>query len=146
MVDEREASSLSDDASRAAFRREILELQHTAEAAFVRGDAGPRIESWSHADPVSLFAALGPTKAGWHELEPMFRQVAERLAGGRDVEFELVAFDVADDMAWTAGFLRFTVSLDSAKPRPMNLRITHIYRRERGRWRIAHEHSNWETA
>src|SRR6188472_611784 len=97
---------------REAFRSEIVERQHEAEDAFVRGDAGPRIRMWSHTDPVTLFAALGPSKAGWSELEPMFRSVAGRLSGGDDVSYELIAFDVDEHLAWTVGCLRLTVGID----------------------------------
>lgn len=84
-----------------------LALQHKAEAALVRGDVGPRLAMWSHGDQVSLFAAVGRSKTGWGELEPTIRSVAGRLSGGRDVSYELLAFNVREDMAWTAGF-RFT--------------------------------------
>ena len=131
---------------RESFRDLIEEIQHRAEAALVRGDVGPRIEMWSHNEPVSLFAAVGPSKAGWSELEPMFRSVAARLSGGEDVSYEMMAFDVSADMAWTAGFVRFTGSIDGAPPTPYALRITHIYRRETGQWKVVHEHSNFEPA
>ena len=52
-------------------------------------------------------------------LEPMFRSVASRLSGGRDVDY--------------GGAIR-----------PYLLRITHIYRREGDDWKVVHEHSNWE--
>ena len=77
--------------------------QHEGEAALVSGDVGPRLELWSHHDPVTLFAAVGPTKTGWAELEPTFRAVAARLSGGRDVRYDLLAFDVSGDVAWSAG-------------------------------------------
>jgi ketosteroid isomerase-like protein len=47
-------------------------------------------------------------------------------------------------MAWTAGFLRFVTSMDGGPPSPYKLRITHVYRREEGEWKIVHEHSNFE--
>ena len=52
--------------------------------------------------------------------------------------------DVDGDMAWTAGFLRFVTSMDGGPPSPYKLRITHVYRREEGEWKIVHEHSNFE--
>ena len=127
-----------------AIQAEIAELQHRAEEAFIRGDAGPRLAAWSHNDPVSVFAAVGPSRTGWAELEPMFRSVAARLADGRDVTYEIVAFDATETMAWSAGFLRFSFSLDGGPVLPRTLRITHVYRREPDGWKIAHEHSNWE--
>jgi hypothetical protein len=58
---------------------------------------------WSHTDPVSLFGAVGVSKTGWDELSRTFHRVASRLSGGHDVSYELMAFDVGEDMAWTAG-------------------------------------------
>ena len=54
---------------KAVVERRILEM----EDAFVQGDVGPRLSMWSHRDPVTLFAGLGPSKCGWAQLEPMFR-------------------------------------------------------------------------
>jgi ketosteroid isomerase-like protein len=128
------------------FRAQISELQHDGEEALVRGDVGPRIEMWSHHDPVSLFAAVGPSRTGWDQLEPTFRSVAARLSGGHDVSYEIMAFDVSADMAWTAGFAHFTVSMDGGPLTRLTLRITHVYRREAGEWKVVHEHSNFEPA
>ena len=132
------------DAAREAFRRSIVPLQHEAESAFIQGRVDERLELWSHEDPVSVFAALGPSKQGWDRLELMFTSVADRLSDGDRLTYDLTTYDVSGDMAWTAGFLRFSVSIDGAPARSMVLRVTHIYRRENGQWKIAHEHSNWE--
>jgi ketosteroid isomerase-like protein len=131
---------------RDAFRWEITTRQHDAEDALVHGDAEPRIGMWSHNDPVTLFAALGPSKAGWIELEPMFRSVARRVSGGRDVSYELVAFDVGGDLAYTVGCSRFTVVIDGGEPQRRTLRLTHLYRRENGEWKVIHEHSDFQPA
>jgi ketosteroid isomerase-like protein len=131
---------------RDAFRDDVLHRQHDAELALVSGDVGPRLAMWSHVDPVCLFAAVGPSKKGWEELEPTFRAVAARLSEGRDVSFELMEFDVGEDVAWTAGFVRFVVSIDGEPASARTLRITHVYRREDGEWKVVHEHSNWEPA
>jgi len=127
-----------------SFRTLISERQHEGEEALVRGDVGPRLQMWSHNEPVCLFAAVGPSKSGWDELEPTFRSVAARLSGGRDVSYEIMSFDVSTDMAWTAGFARFIVSIDGGPLTRYTLRITHVYRREAGEWKVVHEHSNFE--
>ena len=127
-----------------SFRTLISARQHEAEDSLVHGDVGPRLQMWSHHDPVSVFAAVGPSKTGWGELEPMFRSVAARLSGGRDLTYEIMSFDVSGDMAWTAGFVYFTVSMDGGPLTRYTLRITHIYRREAGEWKVVHEHSNFQ--
>jgi ketosteroid isomerase-like protein len=124
----------------------VLDRQHEAEAALIQGDVRPRFRFWSHRDPVTLFAAVGPTKAGWAELEPTFRAVAARLSGGRDVEYDLLAFDVSGDVAWSAGVARFAVSMDGGPIAAVVIRLTHAYRREDDTWRIVHEHSDFQPA
>ena len=144
--DESEEGASDMDGSPEAFLAEIHAHQREAEEALIRGDVEPRLQMWSHEDPVSVFAAVGPTASGWEQLEPMFRSVASRLSGGGDVDYDVTACDVGEDMAWTAGFLRFATSMDGGPVRPYVLRITHIYRREGDDWKVVHEHSNWEEA
>jgi ketosteroid isomerase-like protein len=131
---------------RDSFLTAISQRQHEAEAALVRGDVGPRLEMWSHVDPVSVFAAVGMSKSGWDQLRPMFQAVASRLSGGHDVSYTVMTFDVSEDMAWTAGFVRFTGTMDGGPPRQIALRITHIYRREDQDWKVIHEHSDFLRA
>jgi ketosteroid isomerase-like protein len=133
-------------ADRETFRTWISQQQHDAEEALVRGDVGPRLQMWSHNAPVTLFAALGPSKSGWGELEPMFHSVASRLSGGHDVAYELISFDVSGDLAWTVAFLRFTVGIDGGPLTRYMLRMTHLYRREGGEWKVVHEHTDFQPA
>ena len=127
---------------RAAFATQVSNVLHEGEAALVRGDVKPRLQMWSHQDPVSLFAAVGPSKTGWVVLEPTFRAVASRLSGGRDVSYELVAFDVSGDVAWTAGIARFSVSMDGGPLTARAIRLTHAFRREFDGWKVVHEHTS----
>lgn len=122
----------------------VIRHQEEAEAALVIGDAGPRTELWSHRDPVSLFAAVGPSVVGSEQVHALLPQVAARLANGSDVQFEVVAHEVLGDIGWIAGFSRFNVSIDGEPVRQYVLRLTQIYRREDGKWRMTHEHSNFE--
>ncbi len=96
---------------------------------------------WSNREPVTLVAALGPSKRGWAALEPMFRVVASRVTHGRDVSYELIAFDTAGDIAWTVGVSRFTVNIESGPTSRRTLRLTHLYRREGGEWKVTSSRS-----
>jgi ketosteroid isomerase-like protein len=131
---------------RETFGALISQQQHDAEEALAHGDAEPRIGMWSHSDPVTLFAALGPSRSGWEQLEPMFRSVASRVSGGHDVKYELIACDASDEIAWTVGVSRFTVSIDGGPLMRRTLRLTHLYRRESGEWKVVHEHSDFQPA
>ena len=55
--------------------------------------------------------------------------------------FELLAYDVVGDMAYTAGLEHTSASVDG-EPRTYTLRATQVYRRESGEWRVAHRHGD----
>ena len=62
----------------------------------------------------------------------------------RSFEFELLAYDVVGDMAYTAGFEHTSASVDG-QPRTCTLRAMQAYRREEGGWRVAHRHGDTVT-
>jgi ketosteroid isomerase-like protein len=128
------------------FRADFLAQQTNAEAALVRGDVEPRLALWSRRDPVSLLGAWGPNKTGWAELEPTFRWVAARLGAtnASDFRFDVEVADVSADgkMAYTVGFERFNENIEGGEKKPWTVRVTHVYRREDGEWRIVHRHGD----
>ena len=128
------------------FRAAFLPRQAEAEAALVQGDVEPRLALWSRRDPVSLLGALGPNKTGWAELERIFRWIADRLATTEhsDFRYDVEVAEVSADgaMAYTVGFERFDEVLDDGSKKPWTVRVTHVYRREDGEWRIVHRHGD----
>jgi ketosteroid isomerase-like protein len=126
------------------FRTGMLARQAEAEEAMTRGDVAPRMELWSRRDPLTLFGAWGPNKSGWDELSRIFKWVAERLGqqGITDFRYDVEVADVSGDMAYTVGYERFNTSIDGGPPEPYTVRVTHIYRREDGEWKIVHRHGD----
>jgi ketosteroid isomerase-like protein len=122
----------------------MLPRQLTAEQALCRGDAGPRSETWSQRDPVTVFGAARGLRRGWEEVSSTFRWIAGRFCGLRDYEFELVAAGASGDLAYTVGFEHKTVSVDG-EPATYTLRVTQVYRREDGLWKTVHRHGDHVT-
>jgi ketosteroid isomerase-like protein len=127
----------------AEFRATMLARQAEAEETFVtRGDAGPRMKLWSRPDPVTLFGAIGMSEAGWDKLGEIFPWVAARFSNVSDFRFEVEVVQVSGDMAYTLGFERFNGSIAGRPVEPVTVRVTHIYRREDGEWKIVHRHGD----
>jgi ketosteroid isomerase-like protein len=124
------------------FRATMLSRMAAAEEAFVKGDAGPRMELWSRRDPVTLFGAIGMCERGWPALSKTFPWVASRFSNVTDYEFDVVIAEVIGDMAYTLGFERFHASIAGRTPEAVLVRVTHIYRREDGEWRVVHRHGD----
>jgi ketosteroid isomerase-like protein len=124
------------------FLADMLPRQIAAEEAIHNGDLPPRLALWSPNDPVTLFGAWGPCERGWGDVSRTFRWVASRFSDCTAYAFDLVAADVSGDLAYTVGYERCTVSVDGEPPTSTVLRVTHVYRREDGDWKIVHRHGD----
>lgn len=119
----------------------MLPRQLAAERALCNGDAGPRRGTWSHHDPVTIFGAGVVLRSGWAEVEATARGLAERFTALHAYELDLVAAGASGDLAYTVGFEHKTVVVED-RPVTYTLRVTHVYRREDGEWRIVHRHGD----
>ena len=124
-----------------AFLDETLARQLPAEEALHNGDPEPRLAMWSTQDPMTLFGAA-TSVTGSDEVRPFFRVLAPRFSDCRAYRFELVAAGVSGDLAYTVGYEHSTVSIDGVPAAPYTLRVTHLYRREDGEWKIVHRHAD----
>jgi ketosteroid isomerase-like protein len=120
-----------------------LHRQREANEAMYHGDPEPFIALWSHEDPVSLFGAWGPCKTGWEELSRIFRWVGSRFSESHDPSFDIEVAEVSGNLAYSVGHERAQVSIDGGPMRPWNLRVTHVYRREEGDWKLIHRHGDF---
>jgi ketosteroid isomerase-like protein len=116
---------------------------YQAEVALHNGDAGPRRAIWSRSEPISVLGAWR-NAYGQRELEQLFTSLAASFSDCTSYRFELQAFDVVGDMAYTAGLEHSSVSVDG-QPRSYTLRATQVYRREDGEWKVAHRHGDTVT-
>ena len=117
---------------------------YDAEVALHNGDAGPRRALWSRNDPVSVLGAWRNAH-GQEELDELFATLARTFSDCSSYRFELQAYDVVGDMAYTAGLEHTSTSVDG-EPRSYTLRATQVYRREGGDWKVAHRHGDTVTA
>lgn len=124
------------------FLTTTIARQVEAEEAIHNGDVAPRLKLWSTNDPVTLFGAFGPCNSGWDEVSRTFRWVASRFSNCTAYSFDLVAAGVSGDLAYTVGYERSTRSLDGGPAEATTVRVTHVYRRENGEWKIVHRHGD----
>ncbi len=126
------------------FLETMLPRQLDAERALCRGHAGVRGATWSQSDPVTLFGAAVRLRHGWEAVDQTFHWLAGRFSEKslRDYDFELVAAGASGDLAYTVGFEHKTFLVDG-EASAYTLRVTHVYRREAGEWRIVHRHGDY---
>jgi ketosteroid isomerase-like protein len=119
-----------------------LKAQIDADFALHDGDPEPRLALWSCEEPLSLFGAAVPVEHTRSGVENVAHWLAGRFSQSRKFDVELVAAGVSGDLAYTVGFEHSEYSADGGEVKAQTLRVTHIYRREDGEWRIVHRHGD----
>jgi ketosteroid isomerase-like protein len=111
-----------------------------AELALHNGDPAQRMAIWSTRDPVTVLGAW-MSASGQTELHDLFRRLGESFSDCTSYAHEVIAADVHGDMAYTVGYEHTQASVNG-EPRTYSLRVTQIYRREDGEWKVAHRHAD----
>jgi|SRR5215217_998760 hypothetical protein len=109
---------------------------YEAELAIHNGDTAPRRAIWSRNEPLSILGAWR-NAYGQHEVDEAFTFLERSFSDCTSYTFELQAYEVVADMAYTAGLEHISTSIDG-QPRSFTLRATQVYRREDGEWKVAH--------
>jgi ketosteroid isomerase-like protein len=125
-----------------------------AEIALHNGDSAPRSAMWSRAEPLTLFGAAISGR-GWREIGPIFDTLGQQFSGCLSYQNQIVAAEASGDLAYTVALEHTTASVNGAEPRPYVVRVTTIFRREDGEWKVVHRHApavtwrcspDWPTA
>lgn len=123
------------------FLSAVLPRQIEAGTAIHNGDPAQWADMWSQSDPVTLFGAW-VSKTGWGEVGPFNQWLASQFRDCSSYEIDLVAAGASGDLAYTVAYERTSASVKGGPVEPYTLRVTHVYRRENGAWRIVHRHGD----
>lgn len=111
-----------------------------AEIAVHQGDASARRAIWSRHEPVTVLGAMR-NAVGRTQLDELFSVLEGMFSGCTSYVHDVVSAEVMGDMAYTVGF-EHTRAIVNGEPRSYTLRVTQIYRREGGEWKVVHRHGD----
>jgi ketosteroid isomerase-like protein len=124
------------------FLAQMIERHCRATTAVRNGDPTPFIEQVSKHDPVTLFPASQPSQTGYADVCEAIRRVASVYSSSEAVEFDVAVAGVSGDLAYLVGHERAASSIQGGAREDLALRVTHIYRRESGVWKLVHRHAD----
>jgi ketosteroid isomerase-like protein len=123
------------------FATAVAEVGRAA-SAFCGGDPRPYTSRWAHGPDVTIFGAWGDHEHGWDEVGPRLDWAGKRFVAGR-TEPEILAMGSSGDLGYTVALERGHAHLaGQPEPAPMLLRVTHVYRRIDGVWKVVHRHAD----
>ena len=108
------------------------------------GDASSMADVWSHEGYVTTMHPIGGRETGWDEVRGSFDGVAELASGGR-VELREQRVQVVGDLAYEVGIESGQATI-AGERLAIEQRVTNVYRRENGTWRMVHHHSDISPA
>ena len=125
----------------------FLHRFEAANTAFVNGDPSPWLSITAAKDPVSIFGGFGGLgESGLASVHQRYLRAATAFqSSGAKVEFEYLVKDVRGRLAYTVAIERTQVQYAGQTERePQVLRVTMLFRREHGTWKIVHRHADFQ--
>jgi ketosteroid isomerase-like protein len=107
----------------------------------VSGDASPMSAVWAHSGDVTTMHPIGAREVGWEQVRPVWEQVASMAKGGQ-IRLRDQLIRVGTDLAYEVGVEEGEIMLAGERVTFSGQRVTNIYRREGGEWKMVHHHSD----
>ncbi|MBM6401201.1 YybH family protein [Phycicoccus sonneratiae] len=120
-----------------------LTRRKAASDAFVAGDVAPLHEVSTASDPATILGPAGTLVQGAESVNATNAEGSARFTGAERNDLETIHGGEEGDLAWWVGVQRSVVSVEGQdEPVPMDLRVTELYRREDGAWKLFHRHAD----
>jgi ketosteroid isomerase-like protein len=125
---------------------QLVEQYHLTIAEFARGNPNPVIALLSHGNDVSLAGGFGGFTHGYDQVAKAIEFAATQFKEGQ-MGFENLAKVVTHDLGYIVEIERYKAKLGGSEDVALDvLRVTSIFRREDGIWKLVHRHGDPTTA
>ena len=124
--------------------RAASEQFYAALNSMLNGDTGPLAGIWSHDEGVTTMHPIGGREVGWESVGDTWDQVAKLVSDG-EVTLNDQLISAAGDMAYEVG-VEIGQARFGDKSVSFDHRVTNVYRREAGEWKIIHHHTDVSAA
>jgi ketosteroid isomerase-like protein len=110
----------------------------------VNGSSQSLSEIWSHNSEVTTLHPIGGRQVGWKDVWATWDQTAQVASEGQ-VELQDQFIRVVGDLAYEIGVEKAGFRIAGQKVTD-KVRVTNIYQKEGGTWKIVHHHSDLSPA
>ena len=124
--------------------RKASEQFYAALNRMANGESGTMTEIWSQSASATTMHPIGGREVGWDAIRASFDQVAQLASDGK-VELKDQFVRVVGDVAYELGVEHGELTLGGHHA-TIEHRVTNIYERQDGGWKIIHHHTDTSPA
>ena len=124
--------------------RQFLESFEEGTRRFINGDTALWMDNVSRRDDAMIMGAWGAHEKGWPEVQARYQWAGARFRdNSATLTVEYLTSIRSGDLAFTTAIERSEVKVaGQEKAAPMALRVTHIFRKENGAWKLVLRHAD----
>lgn len=131
-----------DSTANSTFQSFLSEWEE-AQGHFINGDPASWKEHTSQGGDATIFGAFGGYEKGWNEVGPRYDWASSQFANsGSTQKIEYLNTGVSGDLAFTVSLERQDVRIGEKDNPARVLRVTQVFRREGGTWKLLHRHAD----
>jgi ketosteroid isomerase-like protein len=104
------------------------------------GESNTFSDIWSHGKSVTTMHPIGGREVGWDAVKNSFDMVGKVASDGH-VELKDQVINVLGDAAYETGIEQAKFKIAGMEVKG-EIRVTNIYHRENGTWKIVHHHTD----
>jgi ketosteroid isomerase-like protein len=121
----------------------FMKERFDASTEFVEGNFQPLKEISTTESPATIFPPTGMFIRDAIEVNKFNEQGAVNFRPGAKNEFEIFHQDADERLAYWTGIQKSKVKMSTQSDEVIfNLRITEIFRKEEGKWKLIHRHAD----
>lgn len=122
---------------------QFMQVRLAASTKFVEGFFKPLREVSVDKSPATIFPPTGMCVQGADEVNTFNEKGAANFLPGAKNKFEVMHQGADENLAYWTGIQRSTVKMKGQdKEIVFNLRVTEIFRKENGEWKLMHRHAD----
>lgn len=120
-----------------------MKISHDALAAILNGDSSGYKALFSHKDDITLGNPFGPYARGRKSVEATLDGAASHYRDGEVTAVDLIATYASADLSCVVEVERGRAKVGgSAELAALAVRVTSLFRREEGEWKLVHRHAD----
>jgi ketosteroid isomerase-like protein len=120
--------------------REVSKQFYTGLTKMLDGDLSVMDTIWSHDETVTTMHPIDGRETGWDAVKNSFIQFSKASSSG-SVKLTDQLIRVQGDLAYEIGVETGQFGL-AGQPITIKQRVTNVYRREGGQWKMVHHHAD----